>query len=408
MGLHEHHRFQNAETAELLLIDTARRLQLPDWKHDKAVVSYEALCTHVDRPGSPLHNLVDICYPSGSFGIGTVVASRVRQNQHDLDVVIELLLSADTPPAIVLGLLYMAIRGEPGSRYHDKTTLNSRCVTVEYEDGFTVDLMPIVRDASNIARRGSLFHYKAGEGTYRKPVNPFGFKSYYNATVDTDPAFVRAFRALDEKVVAKALVEPMEAPVRLEEKSARTVSVQLLKRRRDVRHRKADRKGQRCVPSIVLAAWALAKPEPRPTLLWELHEQATFIKTQLAIASATGQLVDVYNPVWPGVDRFTDRWPSSHLEQRALHDDMADLIAKLEVLASNALSPTASKEVLEELFGETAATYAVDEMMKRHAEASQAGALKFGVTGAVLAGTAASSSTRAAVRSSTDFGGLAD
>src|SRR5690606_10197976 len=145
---------------------------------------------HIDREDSPLHGLVGDCYPSGSFGIGAVVASRVRTNQHDLDVVLELHMHRNTAPAVLLGMLYNAVRGEKGSRYYDKTTLNSRCVTVEYADGFKVDMMPIVRDSSGIERQGELFHSKDGE-SYRKPVNPYGFKTLYNEMVQTDPTFVR-------------------------------------------------------------------------------------------------------------------------------------------------------------------------------------------------------------------------
>lgn len=395
--------FKSATTAEALLIDVARKIQLSLTKHDKAVASYEALCSYVDRVGSPLHGLVGICYPSGSFGIGSVVASRVTADQHDLDVVLELELPLNTPAAVVLHLLFMAIRAEPGSRYYSKTTLNSRCVTVSYEDGFTVDLMPIIRDTSNFERRGYLSHHKDGDA-YQKPVNPFGFKTIYNTTVVTDPSFVRSFRMHDgPTIVAKALVEPMDDHVRLEEKSPRTVALQLMKRFRDLRHRQASRRDQRCVPSVVLAAWSLEKPEPRSSVLWELTELARFIRLQLDIARLNGRLVDVRNPAWLE-DRFTDRWPQSVAEQSNLYADLGDLIVKLEQLARDAFAPVTAKSILQELFGETAATYAIDEEMVRKGRDADKGQLKFGATGALLSGSAAASSARAAIRPSTDFG----
>lgn len=403
MTIQDYAAFKSATTAETLLIDVARKIQLSLTKHDKAVASYEALCSYVDRVGSPLHGLVGICYPSGSFGIGAVVASRVTADQHDLDVVLELNLPLSTPAAVVLQLLYLAIRGEPGSRYYGKTTLNSRCVTVAYDDGFSVDLMPVIRDSSNFERRGYLSHHKDGEA-YQKPVNPFGFKTIYNNTVMTDPDFVRSFRMHDGAVVvAKAHVEPMEDHVRLEEKSPRTVALQLMKRFRDLRHRQTSRRGQRCVPSVVLAAWSLEKPDPRSSVLWELIELARYIRFQLETARANSRLVDVRNPSWLE-DRFTDRWPQNATEQTNLYADLGELIVKLEHLARDAFAPATAKAILQDLFGETAATFAIDEEMIRKGRDADRGQLKFGVTGALLSGSAASSSSRAASRPSTDFG----
>lgn len=401
MSLHDVSKFQSATTAEELLIDVAQRIQLSPTKHEKAVEHYEALCDYVDRPGSPLHGRVGICYPSGSFGIGAVVASRVRDNQHDLDVVLELHLSSGTHPAIVLGFLLNAIRGEPGSRYYDKTTLNSRCVTVEYDDGFKVDLMPIVRDESQIERRGVLFHSKGGE-SYTKPVNPFGFKTVYNARVETDPAFVAKFRQLDEhRALAKADVEPMDDHVRLEEKSPRTVALQLIKRFRDVRFRR--RSGKRKPPSIVLAAYALEKPTPRPSLLWELMEQTEYVRGRLDAATAVNQRVDVRNPSWQS-DVFTDRWPQNLEAQQQFSADLKELSDKLALLATQAFSPVQSKAILEDLFGETAAIHAINEMMDRKSRDADDGRLKFEPSGRLITGPAIVTSTRAPTRSSTDWG----
>ena len=146
--------------ADALLMDVARRIQLTKTKHEIADRNFRALCQHVDRDGSPLHNKVLECYPSGSFATGTAIASRVAKNQHDVDVVIELAIHPLAPPREVLGLLYEAINGDEGSRYYGMVTQNSRCVTVKYEDGTTVDLMPVARIGGEPERAGHLFHFK--------------------------------------------------------------------------------------------------------------------------------------------------------------------------------------------------------------------------------------------------------
>jgi hypothetical protein len=60
---------------------------------------------------------------------------------------------------VILGLLY-----EEGSRYHGMVTQNSRCVTVKYDDGTTIDLMPVARIAGQPERAGHLFHFKKETG----------------------------------------------------------------------------------------------------------------------------------------------------------------------------------------------------------------------------------------------------
>jgi hypothetical protein len=58
----------------------------------------------------------------------------VAKNQHDVDVIIELDVAPDSPPTVMLELLFEAINGDPDSRYHGMVTQNSRCVTVKYTD----------------------------------------------------------------------------------------------------------------------------------------------------------------------------------------------------------------------------------------------------------------------------------
>jgi len=41
-----------------LLMDVARRVQVPPIKHEEAIAHYTGLCEHVDRVGSPLEDKV--------------------------------------------------------------------------------------------------------------------------------------------------------------------------------------------------------------------------------------------------------------------------------------------------------------------------------------------------------------
>ena len=109
-----------------LLMDVARRVQVPPIKHEEAIAHYTGLCEHVDRVGSPLEDKVLENYPSGSFSI------HAKSLQHDVDVVVEVDVPEGTDPEWMLDTLFSAIKGQPGPKYYDfPIKCNSRCITAE-------------------------------------------------------------------------------------------------------------------------------------------------------------------------------------------------------------------------------------------------------------------------------------
>ena len=114
---------------EAAFLAVAWRLQLSPTQHRTCVERYQALAEHVDRPGSPLEGHVREVYPSGSFAIRAVVLASVSRKSHDFDAVLEIDVVTEADPEWVLDVLYQAIRGEPGSRYHEKIVRNGRRVS---------------------------------------------------------------------------------------------------------------------------------------------------------------------------------------------------------------------------------------------------------------------------------------
>lgn len=395
--------------ADAMLMDVARRVQLSPTKHDEAQRHHQALCKYVDRPGSPLAGLVVACYPGGSFATGTAIASSVSKDQHDVDVVMELDVTPGTDPGFILGQLFDAINGEPGSRYHGCVVRNSRCVTVTYADGVRVDLMPIARLPGQPDKAGNLFHSRpATRESYHKPVNPWGFAEHFNASTALDPVFAAIFEAramIDESVIAKAQTDPVPDHVPLSEKAARVVALQLLKRARDVRYRHRD---GRKPPSIVLAALAL---EVQPTgigLLEEIASIAGHVATRLEREGRLGAVIDVRNPAYTP-DQFTDRWPENHAAQALYVNDLRYLVRQLARLRNENASLTELRSILDDLFGETAAGYAVEQLLERSRMAMEDSSMRFGPNGRVLTGAAATAAaagaTATAARPSTNMGG---
>jgi hypothetical protein len=373
-----------------LLMDVARRIQLTKTKHETAVQNFNALCQHVDREGSPLHGKVIECYPSGSLATGTAIASRVAKNQHDVDVVIELDIPSNTSPKAALDTLFAAIHAEPGSRYYGKVTQNSRCVTVTYDDGTTVDLMPVSR-IPGPKRAAHLFHYKSGEA-YHKEVNPWGFANHFNQHVEFDPAFAELFKGrrllVEGQDLIKAETQPMPDHEPIEEKSPRTVALQLIKRNRDIVWRQGRVGKMRKPPSVVLAAIALYAGPVEARLIDEVISVATAIRTKLLDKSSTRGTAVVVNPAYPR-DVFTDRWPEDIRAQNQYDADLRHLIAQLRCLRNDALSLSAKQEILKDLFGETAAQYAIESHLDSRRREMEAGRLRVGPTGKVASGVAA-------------------
>jgi hypothetical protein len=64
------------------------------------------------------------------MAIRATILSRKRTDGFDIDIVAELILPPETSPAVVLDLLFEAINGPPGSRFHGKVERRTRCVTV--------------------------------------------------------------------------------------------------------------------------------------------------------------------------------------------------------------------------------------------------------------------------------------
>ena len=383
---------------EAAVMDVARALQITQTMHQKAESHYRGLAKHVDRPGSPFEDLVDEIYASGSFAIHAATRSRLKRDQHDVDAVLELNCPAGSDPNWVIDKLYKAIKGERGSKYFEyPIEKNSRCVTVTYPDGVTVDLMPVVRLAGQPERVAVLFHYKHETGVkYHKEVNPKGFAEYFNGQIEVSKTFQDRFDARRYLVdgetyveltsrttsnsttvaLEKADTQPMPVHVPLDQKSARVVALQLIKRFRDKRYSKHDdHRGKRKPPSIIIAAIALDAGPVNDNLVDEVIAIAS--RMRRLIGNAEGNLLplEVRNPAhYP--DIFTDRWPENRSDQRLWASDLKTLIEQLETLKRIGFNPAVIQSTLDDLFGEKAG-----EIALRAYHQAQAANLEHGTLG---------------------------
>ena len=310
-----------AKTVDVLLADVAIRVQTePDCLRQgcRAARGHQA----VDRASEEPAGCVEHFYPQGSMATSSTIASKLRTDEFDIDIVAALLLAADTPAAEVLDLLYEAIRAEPGSRYYDMAERRTRCITVHYAGGMHLDVTPLLRRPATPERESWLFHHRertSPELGERLIANPYGFAAWFNERMPLDHDFVQMYEARSlayERTVLAGLVDddpvpPQEHPGR---KSMAVIVLQLLKRWRNVQY---DLRTGRRPPSILMSKLVADNVGHAETLSQELLHQSRQMLAAFQHWQAAGKRIHVANPCC-AADVLTDRWPASMSDQ-AIH-----------------------------------------------------------------------------------------
>jgi hypothetical protein len=343
------------DPVDALFADVAIRVQLSATDYGKAASRNRVINDHLEREGSLLRGHVNLLYPQGSMAVGATIASRLRTDEYDIDVVAELALPAETPAEVTLNLLFHSLRGERGSRYYDLVERRTRCVTIHYADRMHIDLTPAVLLPGSQSRTSVLFHHRPSdphEPTYRLLANPWGFADWFKERTPPDDAFGRIFaersNAYDSREMAKRAVSvPVPSQTQAHEKAKAVIILQLLKRWRNVQY--DSRKGLRRPPSVMMAKLVADAANRTATLFEEFELQARHLRQVIGAAHDSRQRVQIINPRCEH-DNLTDRWPVSFEEQALFVQDLDRLIARLRELPRSDLGRM--RGIMTELFGE--------------------------------------------------------
>jgi len=388
---------------EQIFTEIAIRIQLPPSKYQLACDRYKSVATYAERDGSPLKNKVARFYPQGSMSIGATIAARGKDEEYDIDIIAELLLQHGINPADVLEILYLTIKGHPGSRYYDMVKLRSRCITIYYEDGMHLDITPVILRAERQERTSDLFHNdldKPTEPAETLLMNAWGFSELFKfKTKDTttfSEAYAKNVRTLDVYMEAETEeVDPQEDPAR---KSSDVVALQLLKRFRNTRY--ADRDG-RMPPSVLLSKFVSDAAYPMESIIQALKHHAEYMRRQFVNAERSSALIHEVNPTcWE--DCFTDRWPLIRSEQQLFISDLNDLLAGLRKIQREDLAIPDMQTILVTLFGESPTKSAIRTVQGHIGTATQSAKIGHKIGGGILLGSTAA--IRVA-RASTNMGG---
>jgi hypothetical protein len=379
----------SAPVGEILLAETAVRIELPPSLHRLAVERYEALRKHIEREGSALAGRVRVFYPQGSMAIRATIRSRKRDDGFDIDIVAELMLLLSMPPSEVLDLLFAAINGAEGSLYHGKVKRNTRCVTVHYEDGMHLDVTPSILIDEYDPRKSVIFHANEEEPVTahrRLAMNSYAFKEWFNLRTPIDLSFVEAYAkramAFDRAFVANAPAEPVPEHSTTEGgKSATVVALQLLKRNRNIKY--AGRSGRRMPPSVMIATFAGETAVPGNSISGSLYAICDRMISKLAEAQLQGRKVNVFNPRCTE-ECFTDRWPEDLQAQAVYIEDLKLFRRQLDAIMSDRLSLEEKRQLLAVMFGDGPAKAVIEDFAALLGRSVKDGARKIGSTGRVL------------------------
>jgi hypothetical protein len=357
-----------SDPLDALLADIAIRVQLPPGLHAKALQRNSSILEYLERDGSTLRGLITQFYVQGSMAIDATTSTQGTDDEFDVDSVIELAVPPGVAPALVLDLLFDALKDYPV-----KVSRQSRCVTLHYADGMHIDLTPSRRHPGTAAFESSIFHAnpeQAAGSHYTVPMNAHGFAEWFKERTPPEERFAKAyharmFEALHPGIAADAIVHDIPEQTPIERKSVTTVALQLIKRFRDIWS--IGRSG-RYPPSVILSCHAGLAAAPGMGLTDMVIRQARWTSRKIDRAADIGHLVDVRNPVMRD-DCFSDRWPENHTQQRDFSAALKKLAQALETIRAEGMQIEDIKDFLRACFGPMVVSRSVDAMNERNGRA---------------------------------------
>ena len=250
-----------------------------------------------------------------------------------------------------------------------------------------LDVTPAIRLRELRERTSFIFHSKPddpGELKRRLYANPHGFAEWFTAmtpaAADADFAEYFERRSLEEarlRLIAKGETEPVPDQMSAFRKSRALISLQLIKRFRNVRYE--HRPNLRRPPSVLLCKYVADHANQTTTLAEEVLHQAAAMLETLEEAHRSGRLAHEENPTCQA-DVLTDRWPANLEDQQRFIGDLRELRQKLARLIEG-VPLEKMRTILGDLFGERPARDVVSEYIKRYGSQVKQG------SGAYLPGT---------------------
>jgi hypothetical protein len=321
----------NAEILDDLLVRICNTLQLSSTQFSLAERRYHAICSWLGAPESLLNPYHPELYPQGSVALGTTVKP-LRGEEYDVDLVCELAIDYQVVPRPVVLLDILERRMAESEVYRPRLERKKRCLRVNYENDFHLDILPACPDP---ASGPTCLVVPDREEKNWQASNPKGFAGWFR-----EKGALRLQRERMQKAMDAAA--PLPQPQTADQKNTLQVSVQLIKRWRDLWYaNNAD-----IAPvSVVLT-----------TLLGDHYygEQSVSLNLAGAVDAVLGSLpaegrLTVTNPSHPQED-LSERW-----EERTAYEAFVRGIRQFrrQMAELNACGDMGKRsELLQVMFGE--------------------------------------------------------
>jgi len=203
---------------DILVESLCRQLSLTNTQHVAASRAYQTLGDWLSEPTSLLTSFAPSVYPQGSIPLGTATKPR-RGSEFDADGVCLLTRRYHSLTASAAYDLVLARIREHGT-YRDKVEPRERCIRINYEGDFHLDIVPAIPADATSTR----IWIPSRDRSHWQSSNPKGFERWFHSKENTQ----RMLGAV------RADAEPMPAPSNPAEKPPLQRAAQLFKRRRDV------------------------------------------------------------------------------------------------------------------------------------------------------------------------------
>lgn len=331
------------EILDDVLVRICKLLQLSPTQFTSAEQHYHAICDWLSRPESALSRFRPELYPQGSMALGTTVKPQ-GGDEYDVDLVCELAIDYRTIRRPVLLLDVIESRMRENDSFRNRLERKKRCLRVNYQGDFHLDILPACPDRES---GPTCLVIPDREDQNWQASNPRGFIQWFSAKGALRRTSGRTQKAMDAAT-------PLPNPQTAEEKTTLQLSVQLIKRWRDIHY---FGRPEFAPVSVVLS-----------TLLGDYYtgEQsvsvnlAESIDSVLASLPQTGRLI-VVNPSHPQED-LSERWEDAAVYQAFVEGIRVFRRQMQELTTCNDLGR--QSELAQAMFGEKITKTAFEEQAR--------------------------------------------
>jgi len=328
-------------TMDDLLNRVGIKLQLNKTRVEKVETSYKAVGDYLMEDSSITNGSDTKIYPQGSYAIETTVKP-IDNGEYDLDFVFKIKQVWNSNMNAEELLRKLAERLNSNGLYKGKVILKNRCVRINYDDDFHMDILPAYPIDSIESEYLKIPDRKLGDWV---DTSPKLYADWFNdITVQYEQKLFEA----------KAEQEELPTPKPYDSKPPLKIAIQLIKRYRDNYFK--DKEESLVTPSIIITTLAAYGYKKQSSEFQTLQDTVNYIMDK--IKNSYGIIV-VENPQNTD-ERFSDKLEKHPAMYSEFKSFIYSLHGKLEIL-KNCKDTTEVYKTLYEMFGENVVSSAIFE-----------------------------------------------